>query len=60
MRRQSQVLIPVICEDPAMKLGGRHGGVLFSLLADHVFDESALAMGFLEPQSHFLSVSPRD
>ena len=30
VRRQSQVLIPVICEDPAMKLGGRHGGVLFA------------------------------
>ena len=35
--RQSQVLIPVTCEDPAMKLGGRHGGVLFSWSADHVF-----------------------
>jgi hypothetical protein len=37
VRRQSQVLIPVICDDPAMKLGRRHGGVLFSWSADHVF-----------------------
>jgi hypothetical protein len=36
VRRQSQVLKQVICEDPAMKLGGRHGGVLFSWSADHV------------------------
>ena len=37
VRRQSQVLIPVIWEDTAMKLGGRHGGVLFPWSADHVF-----------------------
>ena len=37
VRRQSQVLIPVTCEDPAMKLGGRHGGALFSWSTDHVF-----------------------
>jgi hypothetical protein len=36
VRQQSQVLNQVIFEDPAMKLGGRHGGVLFSWLADHV------------------------
>ena len=37
VRRQSQVLSPVIWEDTAMKLGGRHGGVLFLCGGDPVF-----------------------
>ena len=47
VRRQSQVLIPMV------EFFFRGRLITF-------FDEIARAMGFLEPQSHFLSVPPRD